>query len=258
MSKNNENITHVPFISETKPFGSGEDPTHELRELVSQNKIILRVNSYGNTDELQKSLDKFILAKELFNKLRGYGLRVPEFKYVIGENEDGLPSIFTVIDKVEGENLFRIFYEDKISKEKEDLQPELLAEVRNLFNILIDYLVGSYKNGKSFLDDIGGLQQYVHGRLPGDSKSHIYLVDIDPFVADASFGVDSSHYLSRLLFCMRNLVLGLNMFKKRTGEDIDSFRKQISKFLRDENIEEFNNYGILQQLKEAIKQGDSI
>lgn len=134
-------------------------------------------------------------AKGLFDRLKN-DYDIPVAVHVVLSDTEKEPIISLLADKIEGYSM-RIDYE---SDDKGNVLPsdennvllneisdrekaDLAIELDNVLSSLAKYLLDNHKR-HDFLWDIGSSRQYMWGRRFGEdgvmeSKSHIYLIDID-------------------------------------------------------------------------------
>lgn len=119
---------------------------------------------------VKKSVAKFVRGMNVFHKLESrYGVYVAGLDVVVGKNEKGRPKFFTVVDKVDGKNMWQL----------SRLSDEAVAEFDKFCSAMAQYYFDVWKEGGDYWWDIFG-EQIVYGHKKGEENDEVYIVDLDP------------------------------------------------------------------------------
>lgn len=208
-----DKIEGAPFAEHLKTSNvfdeSGEVELLKLKELESLPHKIIRVETFDEINERyggEKSAMELVpLAKKLYDELgEKYGINV-SVDFIIGKNEEGEKVVYSIVDKIEGENLTQT-----------EKSAEVAKQVASLYASLAKYHLDKFQTGESFLYDINGPQQYVYGKKFGDKEDNIHLVDTDIFVGDNK---------TTLLIQLRLLAIYINGNEKRFNTKFNKARE---------------------------------
>ena len=118
-----------------------------------------------NLEELASSASE---AKELFKRLgERYGIKVVTMDFVIGKTEEGKPTLFTIVDKINGESLEKI----------QDLPAEAAGEIEELYISLSTHYYNAWEKKEKYWADFQD-DQFMYGTKDAEHDKHVYLVDI--------------------------------------------------------------------------------
>ena len=92
-----ERITRIPFKEELQPFPKRRG----LNVLPSHPNYVIR-DSYDVP--LEKDLEILQASREVFSRMQSYGISVVPHQFVLGSENRRHHTIFTIADKVEGED----------------------------------------------------------------------------------------------------------------------------------------------------------
>ncbi|MBI2031746.1 MAG: hypothetical protein HYT08_03985 [Candidatus Levybacteria bacterium] len=107
------------------------------------------------------------IAMALFQNLENdYGIAVVPFSAVVGLDENGQISAFTIAEKVEGKCLSEASIEEK--------------EARKFFSLLLEYHTDIFENGGFLIYDLND-DDFSYGHTKKDPADKIYLTDLDPY-----------------------------------------------------------------------------
>ena len=127
----------------------------------------------NNFDDLESRVENHKKGKRLFFELKEkYGISVPEFNFVVGEGNDSLPMMYTVVDKVKGKHFVEALPEFRDEGEIEIIE--------NHFIKIINYLRDKHKEQGEWLCDIVSNKQYMFGKTSNNQEDDLYLVDVQP------------------------------------------------------------------------------
>ncbi|GEM_PF-2522743 len=117
--------------------------------------------------------EKAVLLKNTLEELeQKYAIRIAPTRFIVAENETGRESVFALVDNVTDS--------EHVSTEEQD------ALLHSLWKNLIAYVDDKLSTGGYFLTDIHRLDQYEYGRTGSDTENHLYLVDVDPYLSEAT------------------------------------------------------------------------
>lgn len=106
--------------------------------------------------------------KELI-ALRHLGIHIVPFEQLLSHR-----GVYKWVDIVQGVNVGKIWPQ---------VSTECIAEVDLLYAALAMYVSDRMVKNKPFLYDIFTLDQYMFGTIHGDANPHVYLVDLDYYIA---------------------------------------------------------------------------
>lgn len=141
-----------------------------LYELSNDPAKLVRENRMqeGHTlDALEQSIRD---AKAHFEAMSStYGIHVVSIAIKREKNNTGDDAVFTVVDKIEGQNLSDIVH----------VPAEAMEELEALYIALGTYYYDAWKHGLQYWGD-GRSDQFVYGAKYGEQEKHFYLTDVDP------------------------------------------------------------------------------
>ncbi|MFA5996882.1 MAG: hypothetical protein WC791_00125 [Candidatus Paceibacterota bacterium] len=242
-----EGTPFLGILKESKVSGySGEKG--KLNKLAEAPGKIIRAEKFSELNEIYQNrfgiLELAQIAKKLYQELEeSYGILVPA-DFIVGKNEEGEEIIYSVVDKIEGQNFFGV-------KNNQEIAEKVEAHYATLAKYLLDKSI----SGGFYLDDIYGPEQYVYGHTAEAQQNEIYLVDTDIFITDRKAFVyrdfsllakyiagrekyfnsefnDARRYIAE--FASKPLMPGL------TDGELQSVRwnlEEIKKFLNNENLD---------------------
>ena len=167
---------------------SDSDLAHTIKKLSSNPDKLVREwdfkKQYQSIEDARKGI-------EMFRKMEGlYGIAIPKMDLLVGKANDRI-KLFTVLDKIEGENLANIAV----------FSPEDKDESDKFFTALAQFYFDVYQKGGEYWWDFG-LRQLVYGHKKGEPGNRVYIVDVEPryYVHDKANpkNADVLDYLSRI------------------------------------------------------------
>ena len=111
------------------------------------------------------------MVEELQNK---YGLTMPKFSRIIGKDQEGKIVVYTVVEKIHGENITE---KDWNEEEKIEISNQIEKELLSL----LEYFKDKYHDKGEFLMDIARARQFMYGMKKGDKTPQVYMVDIEAY-----------------------------------------------------------------------------
>jgi hypothetical protein len=155
---------------------------------LAQRGEVPTVNSLTNpleTDITDDDIEKLKQSRALVKDLENYGIKTPFVDYTIGCNDEHVPNVFTVTEKVHGQDLgcgatkqFCTFPPELVETVTDSEFEQIEDLIVNIFHYFQDKIL---TKGKA-LYDICRPEQYVLGTTKSNpDQKQIYLVDIDPF-----------------------------------------------------------------------------
>ena len=191
-------------------------------EFTAQRGILLRreaVFAGGPQSNPLTFLNAITSGRAVFTELKKCGIAIPHFSYVIAEHSEGKkPCLFTVIERVEGENVTDIAI----------LNADLLLEVERVFIVMLSHLRRARQTGSTFWTDFN-IHQFMYGTLERDLVSRLYLVDVEPYVGKwpalcSSMGQDQEIATRSYIMQLMRIFTDISGFEERCGQHI-RFRK---------------------------------
>lgn len=202
------------------------DPISEIRKLENNpDKLVRSVDFHFGEPDTNIAMERCRKARELFDELKKYGVRLPNPEFVLGRTPSGKIRIYTVVDKIYGKELLRL--------NKEEIQ-RLADELDSLFTALIAYYEDKYEHGGDFLADITERKQFMYGHKIGEEKQFLYLVDVDPFYyTDNGDTASRGHQLEKIATDIHAEINaaehGENIKLENARREIINFRKILDK-----------------------------
>lgn len=121
-------------------------------------------------EKVKHALANFLRGMNIFHKLESeYGIAVPKHEIVVGKNQYGVETIFTVVEKISGKNM----------SEPAVLTPDDASNGDDFFCGMIRSFKDVYKNGGDWWWDFYP-RQIVYGHRSGEDINRLYIVDIEP------------------------------------------------------------------------------
>jgi len=232
------------------------DYKHFIKQLASDPEVVIRRENYFYDNKIHKSrgevpLSEKIahhrLAKEKLRELQTkYNIPIPRFQYVVGhDDEHDNPAVYTVTEKIHGDDL-----ESTLSKMKEK---EERKKLEALFLSLIAYMRDTYCHGGKFFWDIFNAGQYKYGIKRNEKEKRIYLVDFEPWMAD--YHANNRNYPDNysLYKDAENLKQFILSAEKETGAEFKEAYEQFNDFLDNisANDPDFGDYRRLRFFTES-------
>lgn len=204
-----EQENRVPFSGELKMADLGRQVSREaIRELESRPDLLIRKDDLDRYAEKEQAPEVYKNSERLFAELHEkYGVAVPRMQFVIGKDERGVETLFTITQRVEGENVG-----DILDAGKKDA--EFKNKLEEVYINFARYFEDKYKSGKELLWDFHNAQ-FVYGKLKGDKENNIYMVDLDPVFGRE--GDARQNFINNLSGMIRDaeIRLGVKLLKAR-------------------------------------------
>ncbi|MDO8523428.1 MAG: hypothetical protein Q7S12_04085 [bacterium] len=121
--------------------------------------------------ELNKRTVEFKRGMAVFHELEErYGIAIPKIDLIVGEEvSDGRIQMFSVVDKIQGQDLMRASGLPNSAKDKFD----------QFFSVMTQHSIDTYREGGDCWDDLIP-EQIMYGHKTGGEEDKIYIVDTDP------------------------------------------------------------------------------
>lgn len=252
--KENEEI---PFKKALMESGVNHHQKEKLKKFEEDDRNIIRDQTLASLadsfEDIKKISDteKVKMFKKMFDELReSYNIKVPNIEFVIGNNEEGNPSVYIITEKIKGtkiENFCDISDKEGFIKELDELHYNLARYIHN-----------KYKNEEYYLNDIFSIRQYMFGKKEGDKKDHIYLIDTDPYAGNKFFGFlcDARDLSEKIVEMEKNIGNNTKFEKVRDEfkEFINSISRDFKKDIRSMSTKEINNELSTQRYLNEIKE----
>lgn len=167
----------------TQSFADSLRPTNfdvgnvNIWQLDSDPGILVRESKIGDNETLDTLEASVHEGETLFAEMRAkYGIRMVSMNSRREKNKEGKEAFFTLVDKIEGENLSKI----------ESLPMEAKSELEELYLSLGQHYYDAWKSKyeaggkcKQYWGDCRS-DQFVYGNKYGESDKHFFIVDVDP------------------------------------------------------------------------------
>ena len=188
-----EKFNRTPFKESLKPTNY-DSRMVKIRELKSQKDILIREHELEEGEDLNELIKSHSEGKKLFEKMSSeYGIKMVSMNSIIGKNEEGKTAFFTIVDKIEGENLSKV----------ENLPTKAEEELNALYCSLGQHYYDAWKQKSKYWAD-GNNSQFIYGHKYGEKDDHFFLVDID-----ARFFRQGENELFPIEWLVRNICEGL-------------------------------------------------
>lgn len=151
------------------------------------------------------------MVEELRNK---YGLTMPKFLRIIGKDQEGKIVVYTIVEKIHGENIIE---KDWNEKEKNKIAIQIEEELISLY----EYFKSKYEDKSEFLMDIARARQFMYGTKKGDKVPQVYMVDIEAY---------PSKEPKMLIKELHHLYLMFKELKEHLGTEFPIFEKKFVEF----------------------------
>ncbi|MDO8523427.1 MAG: hypothetical protein Q7S12_04080 [bacterium] len=243
-----------PFQEELTPMN---EFSVDIKSLKSRTDKLVRhwyadvplVNSLDRK-EIKKRREKNIAEfkdgiKDIRELSEHYNIALPDFEFVIGKRSGGLINVFTMIDKIDGENLWQIKRFPAEAKNKLD----------TFYSSMAQYYFDKYKNGGSYFYDFKA-DQFVYGHKNGEKENKIYMVDIEPRSDKHGDGKEDKaiDILGRANDVLDNMFRSEKKFEERARFDktINTFKQNLNEISGDKNS--YVNQQSVEHLKNKLKE----
>ncbi|MFH1112239.1 MAG: hypothetical protein V1712_04215 [Patescibacteria group bacterium] len=142
-----------------------DNPRYIIRSITLEAVQSQFEGKFGPLEAAQK-------AKGLFDELRQKYSIVAPVDFVVGKSEDGTPLLFTITEKIKGQDIEDVDYDPS----KKDV---IVIHFEDHYASLVRYFIDKFNSDDFALWDIGKSSAYVYGEKEGDSSDQLYLVDTD-------------------------------------------------------------------------------
>lgn len=162
-----EALFGTPF-KETMQEAGYNARTVDIHKFESNPNVLVREHKMLDDQTLNGVVQSTIDGEREFAKLsEKYGVKVASMRSVVGKNDDGKVTVFTIVDKIEGENLAEI----------ESLPTQAMDELDALYSSLGQHLHDAWKEDDLYWSDCNN-SQFTYGNKVGEEDAHFYLVDV--------------------------------------------------------------------------------
>lgn len=170
-------------FDDTAPFREPLEDTilsERLKKLRSSpDKLVKEWQLYWRNERKEKDFEaklnkrtaEFKRGMAVFNKLeKRYGIAIPKIDLIVGEEvSDGRIQMFSVVDKIQGQDLMRASRLPNSAKDKFD----------QFFSALVQHYADAYREGGDCWADLI-TEQIMYGHKTGREEDKVYIVDLDP------------------------------------------------------------------------------
>jgi len=171
--KKNNNIFNSPLV-ESDININAQELKNNLNYIIRSESLDKLAGNYNKKIEGElQPLELVEVIKNLFDELEDkYDILVP-VNFVVGVGESDEKLIYSVVDKIIGQNL--VEYEGK---------ENIRDDVANLYVSISNYFLDKLRGGGFFLTDINNPAQYVYGKseTKKSSGNKIYFIDTDIYL----------------------------------------------------------------------------
>lgn len=245
--------SETPFKEELKDNKLSEIySSDKFKEVESNPDKIVRIESFELLNDRYKNKIEPIELVKIANKLHAeleteYGIPVPA-DFLIGKDEKGDGVVYSVVDKIDGKNLW--------NKDIE-ISEEVITQIQKTYGSIAKYFFDKLCSGGFYLTDINGGGQYVFGKKKRDSENKIYFIDTDIYINNSNVAIYT--VVEWLTIHMSSLESKFNTKFDKAHEYINRFINQpLPEGINDSEKEKINNniIGIKKYLSgERIGQG---
>jgi len=207
-----------PFYKRLVRSNIPEEYDEEKRfyELVDNPDKIVRTEELASLEESYEGVDPVRLVEigsELYEELeRDYGILAP-VEFIIGENENGERVVYSIVDRVYGDNL-----------ETTEPTEGAIEEMEMLYVSISKYYLSKSQKEENHLADLNNASQYMRGKIKGDEQPRIYLTDVDLYINSG---------LLALLHNIKWFLRHMSGIEKRAGKKFEEARKNVDTIIRD-------------------------
>ena len=159
-----------------KPFADSLKPTDfdarniNLWQLEDDPSKLVRESKSAENQSLEELESSMREGETLFAEMRDkYGIKVVAMETRKEKNKEGQDAIFTLVDRIEGQNLSKI----------EHLPMEAKDDLENLYLSLGRHYYDAWKQNTKYWADCRS-DQFAYGHKHGEKNNHFFLVDVDP------------------------------------------------------------------------------
>lgn len=154
------------------------------------------------------------MVEELGDK---YGLSMPKFSRIIGKDQEGKIVVYTVVEKIHGENITEKNWNQE---EKIEIAKQIEKELLSLFR----YFKDRYIDKGEFLMDIARARQFMYGTKKGDKTAQVYMVDIEAYPSkEHKMLIKEIRHLYRMFKELRDIL----------GAEFSTFEKKFAEFVKE-------------------------
>jgi len=231
----------------TEPFLVGEtlkEGEFSIRELKDNPDKVVRTESMVGS--VEETVVHYKTIKDRFAEMRDdYGVNIPDMDIVMGESEPGKPSVFMIVDKIEGKDLGELETLPENSREK----------FETFYANFLQSIFYGYKQKKPFYRDIKtGNIMYGHKSKEKGAEEDFFLTDVGGGFQDGNFiefhgQFIETDYNEAFFRSMINAKSDLQEYEKKFGEnaELKSIREkleEIYKYCKDNKQQELGAFFI--------------
>ncbi len=173
----------TPFRKPLQSLDKRETANSRLSEFEDDPRFIVRGTSLETINDIESTTVQFkslpeaaVEIKNLFDELKSYGMNV-SVHHVIGKNTFNQEVLFSIADRVQP-----IEYSSADEVTKQAIVDAYIAND----NAIIRYYTDKVRSKQYCLSDLVGMHdQFVYGVTADNPHPQLYLVDVDPWIADA-------------------------------------------------------------------------
>ncbi len=133
-------------------------------------EVLIRENRKTEDQTLDEQEALLRESEQHFAHMRDhYQIPVIAMRHTRALNKEGVATLFTIVDKIDGNNLAAI----------EHLPSEAAPALEQLYLSLAHYYHDAWKNNSIYWGDCRS-DQFAYGHKHGETQDQFYLVDVDP------------------------------------------------------------------------------
>lgn len=180
-----QRLTRLEFHSIRRVLKSEPGAPSKIYALEGHPEIIARHEDLlAYPDGAKRPEDLLRRAKQLFTEIAElYHIAVPQLSYVSDENHLGSQApaedFYIITDRIRGitgRELLQV----------EQWNHDTAHQILELYEKLVHYFASKAEQAEWFLTDIYPLRQYILGRRQADERETLFLVDLEPHIAEFS------------------------------------------------------------------------
>lgn len=157
----------TPFAEKLSPTNL-DSRTVAIKTLESRPDKLVREHLMLEGENLAKLEKSAVEGKKLFEQMsEKHGIKVVPMDFIIGKNDEGKSTLFTIVDKINGESLEKI----------KELPAEATDEIEGLYISLGKHYYDAWEKKEKYWADFQN-DQFMFGTKSGEQGSHVYLVDV--------------------------------------------------------------------------------
>lgn len=169
-----------------------KEPNEEIRENL-KNEFKKKIRE-ARQKMLEQGINKFKRGVFMFHNLKTrYGIAIPKMDFMIGGDDENA-KIYSVVDKIIGENLEGILSIPLEAKEK----------LEEFYIALTQYYYDIFQKGGMYWWDFAN-KQIMYGHKKDEEDNKVYIIDVDPYYL--TFKKDQENLANYLIEMVSRIIL---------------------------------------------------